>query len=47
MIFTGAVFVLMVIFLPGGLVGAARRWLAPSAVRAEVGPGSARMFADE
>jgi len=25
MIFTGAVFVLMVIFLPGGLVGTARR----------------------
>jgi branched-chain amino acid transport system permease protein len=27
MIFTGAVFVLIVIFLPGGVVGAARRWL--------------------
>ena len=27
MIFTGAVFVLMVIFLPGGLVGTARRWV--------------------
>ena len=26
MIFTGAVFVLIVIFLPGGVVGAARRW---------------------
>jgi ABC-type branched-subunit amino acid transport system permease subunit len=25
MIFTGAIFVLMVIFLPGGLVGTARR----------------------
>jgi branched-chain amino acid transport system permease protein len=28
MIFTGAIFVLMVIFLPGGLVGAVRTWLA-------------------
>jgi branched-chain amino acid transport system permease protein len=28
MIFTGAIFVLMVIFLPGGLVGAARTWFA-------------------
>jgi branched-chain amino acid transport system permease protein len=27
MLFTGAIFVLMVIFLPGGLVGAARRWM--------------------
>ena len=27
MIFTGGIFVLMVIFLPGGIVGAARRWL--------------------
>ena len=27
MIFTGAIFVLMVIFLPGGLVGTARRWI--------------------
>ena len=27
MLFTGAIFVLMVIFLPGGLVGAARIWL--------------------
>jgi len=27
MIFAGAVFVLMVIFLPGGLVGTARRWI--------------------
>jgi branched-chain amino acid transport system permease protein len=27
MLFTGAIFVLMVIFLPGGLVGAARTWL--------------------
>ncbi|MBI2216605.1 MAG: branched-chain amino acid ABC transporter permease [Candidatus Rokubacteria bacterium] len=27
MIFTGAIFVLMVIFLPGGLVGTARRWM--------------------
>ncbi len=27
MIFTGAIFVLMVIFLPGGLVGAVRTWL--------------------
>ena len=26
MIFTGAIFVLMVIFLPGGLVGAFRAW---------------------
>jgi len=28
MIFTGAIFVLMVIFLPGGVVGAFRTWLA-------------------
>jgi branched-chain amino acid transport system permease protein len=28
MIFTGAIFVLMVIFLPGGLVGAVRTWVA-------------------
>ena len=28
MIFTGAIFVLMVIFLPGGLVGAVKAWLA-------------------
>jgi ABC-type branched-subunit amino acid transport system permease subunit len=28
MIFAGLVFVLMVIFLPGGLVGTARRWIA-------------------
>jgi branched-chain amino acid transport system permease protein len=27
MIFTGAIFVLIVIFLPGGVVGTARRWL--------------------
>jgi len=27
MIFTGGIFVLMVIFLPGGIVGTARRWL--------------------
>ena len=28
MLFTGAIFVLMVIFLPGGIVGAARRRFA-------------------
>ena len=28
MIFTGAIFVLMVIFLPGGLVGAVKTWIA-------------------
>jgi ABC-type branched-subunit amino acid transport system permease subunit len=33
MIFTGGVFVLMVIFLPGGIVGAARRWLEPERAR--------------
>jgi branched-chain amino acid transport system permease protein len=33
MIFTGGVFVLMVIFLPGGIVGAARRWLEPEHAR--------------
>ena len=27
MIFTGLVFVLMVLFLPGGIVGATRAWL--------------------
>ena len=27
MIFTGAIFVLMVIFLPGGVVGAVRSWI--------------------
>ena len=27
MIFAGVVFVLIVIFLPGGLVGTARRWI--------------------
>jgi branched-chain amino acid transport system permease protein len=31
MIFTGAIFVLMVIFLPGGLVGTASRWLGSRA----------------
>ena len=31
MLFTGAIFVLMVIFLPGGLVGAVRGWLETSA----------------
>ncbi len=33
MIFTGAIFVLMVIFLPGGLVGAVRTWLEGRASR--------------
>jgi branched-chain amino acid transport system permease protein len=33
MIFTGAVFVVMVIFLPGGVVGTARRWADGLALR--------------
>jgi branched-chain amino acid transport system permease protein len=36
MIFTGAIFVLMVIFLPGGLVGAATTWLAGRTAPARV-----------
>lgn len=32
MLFTGAIFILMVIFLPGGLVGAVKRWLGEQSV---------------